>query len=274
MRTVKLDSWLDYPKAIADIRDEFGTRVIDLAGGGRKMGRHTEIVFRGQSDSEWDLKTTLERTTSDRYSTTQYWQRADSVVNEVETLTSRKWNLPPYPDILKLPQDPLHADLQNWDYLVYLRHHGFPSPLLDWTRSPYIAAFFALEQSHKAECCAVFAFIEYPEGGKSMKEGDAMIRTIGPHITTHTRHFAQKAQYTIATQWSNDDNKHYFCSHHSVVPHPFNSQDVLIKIMIPRAGRITALRDLEDYNINSHTLFQSEESLIRSLGLRAFELDR
>ena len=271
MKTLDLPSWSDFPKAIADIRAKFATRTVEL-GDGREEVLRNDILFRGQSNSEWELKTTLERTTCTKYSVQSYLQRAESVVNEIESLTGSNWQLSPYPKIAAV-QDSMHPHLPCYAYLVYLRHHGFPSPLPDWTKSPYIAAYFAMEQSNEAVRCSVYVFIETPEGGKSLRGGDVMITSMGPYITTHIRHFAQKASYTIATRWDNAAKMHHFCPHENVSPCPVGVQDVLIKITIPRSDRVCALRELEDYNINHYTLFQTEDSLVRSLGLRAFDLD-
>ena len=44
--------------------------------------------------------------------------------------------------------------------MVYLRQYGFPSPLLDWSKSSYIAAYFAFSDYQRdAKSVAIFAFL-------------------------------------------------------------------------------------------------------------------
>jgi hypothetical protein len=275
MRTVDLSSWKEFPEAVSNIRAEFGTRTIDVPEKGL-VSLDNQILFRGQADSSWRLQTTLERATDSAITVQYYLQRADSCVNEIESVTGRHWNLQPYPDIKKEIedcQDFMRVHLPHYDYLVYLRHHGFPSPLLDWTTSPFVAAYFALETANDADRAAVFAFIETPEGHKSGKGNSNMIHTHGPYVTTHTRHFAQKAWYTTATHWGTQAKTQTFCSHHDVTPAVVVKQDVLIKLTIPRDDRVAALKQLEEYNINNYTLFHTEDALIKTMGLRAFDLN-
>jgi hypothetical protein len=275
MRTVELDSWAGFARAIADLRTEFGSRTVPIPDR-EPISLDNVVLFRGQADSEWKLQTTLERATDSPYTVQHYLQRADSCVNEIESVTGRKWGLKPYPEIveeIKNTQDFMRVHLPHYDYLVYLRHHGFPSPLLDWTTSAYIAAYFAFVERNTAERSAVFAFIERPDGAKCGTGGEALIRTMGPYVTTHARHFAQKAWYTTATRWDRDARTHTFCSHHDVsATSNVVMQDVLVRITIPRTDRLVALKQLEDYNINHYTLFQSEDALIRAMAVREFDL--
>ena len=114
------------------------------------------LHFRGHSDSRWQLRTTLDRRGGEGTIVLDYYHIVSRIRPQVESFTGRTFELPPYGELMKLLKEYESFSLgltggrfPGYSFLIYLRHHGFPSPLLDWTRSPYIAAYFAFapEQS-------------------------------------------------------------------------------------------------------------------------------
>lgn len=274
MKTIHPKTWKGFEKAIESIRHDYGKHRVSL-GKNKTYVKNVQILFRGQSNVNWELQTSLERKTETTMDVLKYVQMATSSVHEIESFIGKDWHIKSYPDLRKEiedTQDSFRVHLPSYDYLVYLRHHGFPSPLLDWTESPYIAAYFAYLDNTAREDAAVYCYIERPENVKGGTGGIPMITVKGPYVTTHKRHFAQKAWYTVATKWDYTRKCHFFCQHENVFHRNNQRQDVLFKIVLPSRQRKEVLRHLDDYNINHFTLFQSEDALIRSIETKTFDI--
>lgn len=271
MKTYSIADWQEFDALLDQIKGEYGTYQH------RDHQSINQILFRGQTNGEWPLSTTLERVSQRTWTIQSYCQAVLGCATEITSFTEKDWKLPKHEELvteLENTFDPRFPHLPFYEYFVYLRHHGFPSPLLDWTASPYIAAFFALADRSNSDNCCVYAYIESPQGLKTITGGKPKITVQGPNVTTHKRHFLQKAWYTIATCANRETKAHEFVRHDLAFDSDQDTgvvQDVLLKIEIPTANRMRMLDHLDDYNINYFSLFQSEEALMKAIARKEFE---
>ena len=128
-----------------------------------------------------------------------------------------------------------------------------------WSASPFVAAYFAFAEKKDVERVAVWVYADRRAGSHSGVAEEPAISFLGPKVSAHKRHFLQQSVYTFASKAENDD--YTFVSHVDVKRPSDESQDVRIKITIPAAKRITALKSLNKMNMNHANIFQNEEEL-------------
>lgn len=231
----------------------------------------SEYLFRGQSDSTWALTTTLERFTGRLLALEEYYKILYATKPQVETFTGTTGEkIPSLSDYMdQIGEGGLFppGTFPAYGYFVYLRHLGFPSPLLDWTRSPYVAAYFAFRDvCSTATSGSIYAYCEYTVGHKLGSSKAPKITGLGPYVRSHRRHFQQQSQYTICT--IHRDGKHSYACHQDAFAGNKEDQDELWKFDLPGSERHKILKRLEQYNINAFSLFGSEESLMETLSFR------
>lgn len=105
--------------------------------------KYRRWAFRGQGRSDWPLDTTLSRHLTQRNIHKTVWAHQEERIIRIFCRKAQQF----------LHHIPREDDIFGW--LAIMQHHGAPTRLLDFTWSPFVAAFFALESA--TADCAVWA---------------------------------------------------------------------------------------------------------------------
>lgn len=263
MKVVDISCWTDYVACINELQRKHHEL--------RKESNLTiyPLLFRGQPDSEMLLQTTLERELNGECTLLKYFLLVSRFVCKVESVTGVSWPLlngEEYSKELLKPQFPLEH-FPCCEYYAYLRHHGFPSPLLDWSRSPYVALLFAFMRrpSDDKGQVSVFTYLESLGGVRILGCNDPVIHSIGHYLRTHMRHHLQQSDCTVCTSGEAVDV--CFASHEEVFKRANPDQDLLWKLNIPKSQRLNFLEHLYQMNVTPYSLFQTEDKLMEDLWL-------
>lgn len=126
LTTVRLDSWDSFQKEMRN-RKSLGA-----------AGQRVQRIFRGQGRTDWQLQTEVERS-----------RMPQLIPDPTGTATYdsfRRHYLDRFRELASPHLDPSTQSFDDSQWWMLGRHYGLITPLLDWSRSPYVAAFFAFTQ--------------------------------------------------------------------------------------------------------------------------------
>ncbi|OEE11606.1 FRG domain-containing protein [Aliivibrio fischeri] len=89
-------------------------------------------VFRGHADASWQLTSTLERVLADKW-------------NNETVAKYEEYSLDKFKSKYNIYNHENHEPSSKLAWLCMMQHYGVPTRLLDFSESPYIALYFALE---------------------------------------------------------------------------------------------------------------------------------
>lgn len=217
-----------------------------------------ESFFRGQASNKHRLNTSFHREC--RYDLERYDTEACAVLAQhINATSSRQYdrnNPSDFGPLLSLAQ-----------------HHGFPTPLLDWSKSPYIAAFFAFERrpiiNDEENNPRIYVF-----NAMAWRQDTTQVKTIAdPRPTLTPLEFLahnnprQLPQQSVHTYTNLEDPEAWIR-----LTEKEKAKKYLTVIDIPRSERKFAMRDLAYMGVTAAALFPGLDGACRSLKEQIFPL--
>lgn len=213
-------------------------------------------LFRGQQEA-WRLCTSFHR--HGRYRISEFTNKdVKQLHRKLSAITSHFFDL-------SIPD-------QNGAFFNLLQHHGYPTPLLDWSHSPYVAAFFAFRdvQINCRRGKPVRIYIFNNQDWQNTYPQIANLDPPHPHLSVmefiaigNPRAVPQQAVTTVTNL---NDIERYIIEKENETGIQF-----LEAIDIPASSRETAMRDLRFMGITAGSMFPGIDGVCEELRERNFD---
>lgn len=215
---------------------------------GYDLDTRMQFIFRGHASSHWRLQPTLDRLSGLSFTSDQ--ERRDYLGFLIAEFRKNVYGLATPADLPEQDTDDPEEYAILWEFLG--RHHGLPTTILDWTESPYVAAYFALEPLNDAEFASVWVLTRSLFDWKKIES--VKLDSLEGAFQFNLRAAEQRG---ISMRLESAD----VSLEELLAPG-------LLRIDIPRAERQTALTDLDEMLINHRTLYRDLNAAARVAALR------
>jgi hypothetical protein len=202
------------------------------------IDRRRQLIFRGQSDASWLLQTTLDRFRDfaadderERYFATLLRRFRRELLNLQEG------------DGWRLEGDALE---------LMARHHGLPTPLLDWSESPFVASYFAFGGAAGFDRNVAVWVLDRAK----LPEDSSFVTIIDDEtLLSHNRRAIRQRGVFLRVR---------------TVAQPLETllESAIFKFELPVADAPLALAELDEMTITATSLFNDMEAAARTVARR------
>jgi hypothetical protein len=221
---------------------------------------YSHWAFRGERDERWPLYSSLSRYLHNFGVSPKAWTEQEGRILRIFKRKAHQFlDKPPDPD-------------DDFQWMALMQHHGAPTRLIDFTWSPYVAAFFALERTLADGVVWAMnpARIDSSRAPKQSRmdprvkgnfsryflKGDHRFIWMGEPHTMNRRLIAQSGTFAVPGVLDTPIEE---------ILQPKDPENILAKIVLTNAVRETGMRELYRMNITYATLFPDLEGLAKSM---------
>jgi hypothetical protein len=217
-------------------------------------------AFRGERDERWPLYSSLSRYLQNFGLAREAWSAQE---DRVLRIFKRKAH-----QFLATPPD---AD-DDFQWMALMQHHGAPTRLIDFTWSPYVAAFFALERTLADGVVWAMnpARVDSSRNVKRVRVDPRIHGNFARYFLPGKRHFIWMGEPHTMNRRLIAQSGTFAVP--GVLDVPIeeilgdrDQESILAKIVLTNAVREVGMRELYRMNITYATLFPDLDGLARSM---------